>query len=275
MNAPAPWWIALALTGLIVLTAFRAGSLRASGAAAAMVTGTLALRVQWAWGVYLIGWFVAATLLSRVGRAIKSQRTNDVVAKGDQRDAWQVVANGGVFALGAAWWLLDASLGEGGRLILAGASAAALAAAGSDTWSTEIGTLYGRQPLSLRTLQPARPGESGAITVIGSLGGVAGAVVLTSLAIAVGMVPFALAVPVTMGALAGAWSDTLLGAWVQERRWCPACNASTERAIHSCGTPTQHHGGIRGLNNDAVNALCTVVGASAAVMLTRLGIELP
>jgi len=275
MDSPAPWWIALALTGVIAATALRAGSLRTRGALTATVTGVLALRVQWAWGLYLIGWFVAASLLSRLGRTRKSQRTHDIVAKGDQRDAWQVMANGGVFALCAAWWLLDASLDEPARVTLAVAAAAALAAAGSDTWSTEIGTLYGRQPLSLRTLRRAHPGESGAVTLIGSLGGTAGALLLTWLAVAVGMTPSALALPVTLGALAGAWSDTLLGAWAQERRWCSACHASTERAMHSCGTPTQHRGGIRGLSNDVVNALCTFVGAVVAVMLTRLGIGLP
>ena len=99
MHDIAPWSIAILLTAAIVIAAWRSGSLAGNGAVAALLIGLVALRVQWSWGAFLLAWFVLASLLSRIGRARKAVRTAGVVAKGDRRDARQVLANGGVFAL--------------------------------------------------------------------------------------------------------------------------------------------------------------------------------
>ncbi len=272
MAMPAPWWIALALSAAIALVAWRLGSLRFNGAVAALLIGTAALRVQWAWGAFLLVWFVVASILTRMGRERKAHRTAGLVEKGGERDAWQVLANGGVFACCALWWLVNGSASVDARLALAAAAAASLSAAGADTWSTEIGTLLGGDPISLRTGRRTAAGTSGAVTWQGSLGGVAGAIVLTALAVVLGVVPAALAPAVAIGALAGALADTVTGAWWQEQRWCAVCGTETERAIHVCGAPSRHVGGVRGLNNDAVNAACTVVGAVVAGVLVTFGI---
>lgn len=78
-------------------------------------------------------------------------------------------------------------------------------------------------------------------------------------------VPF---LAVAIGGFAGALADSLLGATVQERRWCELCKTFTERPIHSCGTPTSHAGGLVGFDNDAVNAACSAVGALIALLLS-------
>ncbi len=260
------------LAGGIALAAWYAGSLRPSGVVTALVVGVLALRVQWSWGVFLIAWFVLASGLSRLGRARKVARTGAVVGKDDRRDAWQVLANGAVFAACAGLSLFVSSPDGSLHTTLALAAAGALTAAGADTWSTEIGTWIGGDPRSLRTLHRVPPGTSGAITMAGSLGGLAGALLLAALAQRLGVIPREAFLPVAAGGVVGATTDTLVGAWWQERRWCESCRASTERAVHSCGTPTVRRGGLRGLGNDAVNAVCTLVGATAAIVLGRIGI---
>jgi uncharacterized membrane protein len=68
-------------------------------------------------------------------------------------------------------------------------------------------------------------------------------------------------------AVAGAFADTLVGAWWQERRICPHCDRATEQRIHHCGTPTRPQGGVRWLSNDVVNLLCTLLAALLAVLL--------
>ena len=78
-------------------------------------------------------------------------------------------------------------------------------------------------------------------------------------------VPFA---AVALGGMAGALTDSILGATLQARRWCEACAKSTERLVHSCGTPTRHAGGVAGFDNDAVNAVCSLVGALVALVLS-------
>ncbi len=266
LTSPAPWWLSVLLAGGIAIAAWRARSLRLSGAVGAFVIGTLALRVGAGWGVFLIAWFVLASVLSRIGRQAKEQRTRDIVAKGDQRDAWQVLANGGVFALCAA---IALALDSDARW-LGVAAAGSLAAAGADTWSTEIGTLWGGTPYSLRERRRVPPGTSGAITLAGSVGGLAGAFILSMLAVACAVIDPVATISVAVGGTAGAWMDTWIGAWVQERRWCPRCERATERDVHSCGTSTEQRGGWRRLDNDAVNAVCSVAGAVVAVVAASL-----
>jgi uncharacterized membrane protein len=74
-------------------------------------------------------------------------------------------------------------------------------------------------------------------------------------------------VAVLAGGVAGALADTLVGAWLQERRRCPACGSATEQAVHDCGTSTVPAGGLRGLDNDRVNLLCALAGAIVAPLV--------
>jgi uncharacterized membrane protein len=71
------------------------------------------------------------------------------------------------------------------------------------------------------------------------------------------------------GGLAGVLVDSLLGATVQRRRWCPACERQTERTTHDCGTPTAPRGGLAWLDNDMVNLLSNAAGGLVALALAR------
>ncbi len=260
--------IGVVLAGGVAFAARRAGSLTASGAVAATVVGTLAMTAGWRWGVFLIGWFVAASLLSRSGRAIKLTRTDGVVEKGDQRDAGQVLANGGVFTLAAAAaitaaiaaWPFPAD-------VAALAAAGSLAAAGADTAATEVGTRWGKTPWSLRTHSPATPGSSGAMSLVGTFGMIVAAAVLGIYAAVIGLVAWSSALIVAYAGVCGALTDTVLGAWLQSRRWCASCAQHTEQIVHRCGNATVPDGGLSWMTNDLVNVGCAVVGGLVAVAL--------
>lgn len=252
------------LAALIAATAWRAGSLTRSGAVAAVLVGGVSMTAGRSWGLFLVLWFVSASLASRAGRARKERATADVVAKGGQRDAVQVLANGGVYAACA----LAALLGLPGA-VWASVGAAALVAAGADTLATETGTLWRGQPWSLRTLGPVPTGTSGAVSVPGTLGMLAGAGVLAAFGVWLGLVPARDALAVALAGVAGAVADTLIGAWWQARRWCPDCARETEQHEHRCGTPTNPWRGVPWLNNDVVNFLCTLTGAGVALSLLR------
>ncbi|MDE3172517.1 MAG: DUF92 domain-containing protein [Gemmatimonadota bacterium] len=254
-----------AALGFVVATAVagaarRARALSPSGAVAAVLVGTAAVAAGWDWGALLIAFFVASSLLSRVRRGEKAAAAGAIAAKGDERDAVQVLANGALFALaalgyacapGAAWQ----AMGGG-----------ALAAATADTWSTEIGLLAPRPPRSIVTLRPVPPGTSGGVTALGLLGGVLGASFIQIVAVLCHW-PLGAAVAVVVGGVAGTLADSLFGALAQQRRWCDGCGAATERAVHACGQPTRIVGGIPWLDNDGVNALATLAGALAAASL--------
>lgn len=171
-------------------------------------------------------------------------------AKGQERDPWQVLANGGPAALGAlapeaGLWLVTASL----------------AAAAADTWATAAGGWSRRPPRQIVTGALIPPGTSGGVTWTGSLGGAVGAL---SVGIAVALFApewrslllAALSIGVT-----GMLLDSLLGATLQGRFRCDRCGQDTERRVHHCGQPARLTGGLPWLTNDGVNALAT--GAAA------------
>ena len=242
--------------------AHRARSLTGGGAVAAALIGMAAVTAGWSWAILLISYFVSSTLLSRLGRQRKQERTKGMLEKPGPRDMQQVLANGFVFLFAASAAAFE--LGPVGLWMAIGAGG--LAASAADTWATEIGTLVGQNPRSILTGQPLRVGQSGGITVAGSLASVAGSA-FVALVIAIAGWPGSLVLPVAVGGLAGALSDSLLGATLQQRRWCDACEQATEMFIHKCGAVTRQVGGLAFIENDAVNLSATAVGAVMAALL--------
>lgn len=248
----------------IALLAWRARSLSAGGAIAATIVGALSLLAGWQWAVLLFVYFVSASALSRWGARRKEVSTRGVVAKGGERDALQVLANGGVFAIAALLSLLFPVHGE--RWVALGAGA--LASSASDSWATEIGTLVGGTPRSILGFAPVPVGMSGGVTAAGSVAAAAGALFVALVAVVLAW-PARVALAATLGGISGSTLDSLLGATLQERRWCDQCGRATERAIHDCGGPTRGAGGFNWLDNDAVNFVCGAVGGLIALAITR------
>ena len=244
--------LGLALAAAAVALAHRAHALTRSGALAAWAVGTVVFGVGgwWAAGA-LLTFFVSSSLLSRWRRRQKEALGYE---KGGRRDAGQVLANGGV----AAACLLLMALGIPNALLL---FLAALAAANSDTWATEIGSALGGQPYDIRTGRRADAGTSGAVSLAGTLAALAGAALLGLFAGS----PKAFLV-VTLAGFGGALCDSLLGATVQAQWRDPAKPGRwTERP--QAGPPGR---GLRGVGNDAVNGLCTLSAAGLAALLARL-----
>jgi uncharacterized protein (TIGR00297 family) len=253
---------AVAIAGVIAIAAWAARALTGRGAIAATLVGAAAIAAGWSWGVLLLAFFLSSSALSRAGVDIKNRRTAGVVEKSGPRDALQVIANGGVFGIAAVASVVapsDAWLAAG---------AGALAASTADTWATEVGTLVGGTPRLVTTWRVVPPGTSGGVTAAGTLGMIAGSAFLTLVTAAV-VWPGHVVVAAFAAGVAGALADTLAGATIQARRRCSSCDALTERTIHSCGTPTLHAGGIPWLSNDAVNLLCSAVGAGTAIAVAR------
>lgn len=224
------------------------------------MAGAIAVAAGWSWGFLLLAFFLPAIALSSLGAQRKAARVDRVVAKRGSRDAWQVLANGGVFTAAAAMHVVAPAP------IWLAVGAGALAASASDTWATEVGILFGGQPRSILSRLKVPPGTSGGITWRGSAAAVAGAVFM---ALAAWLAGFAVSIhAVIAGGVAGAFADSLIGATLQERRWCDLCDVSTERPVHDCGTVTRVSGGIAGLDNDAVNLACSSIGALVALVLS-------
>lgn len=250
----------LALAAAIAVGARAVRALTTGGAIAATLVGAASVAAGWSWAGLLLAFFLSSSALSRIGIDIKRRRTSAILEKGDERDAIQVLANGGVFAAAALGYAL---LPWDGWMALGGG---ALAAATADTWATEIGTLARGAPRVITTWRPAPPGTSGAVTWLGSSAMVLGSAFLT-LGMVAAVWPRHVCVAAFVGGVVGALADSLAGATMQARRRCASCDALTERAIHSCGAHTVHVGGASWMTNDAVNFLCSIVGASSALVI--------
>jgi len=95
-----------------------------------------------------------------------------------------------------------------------------------------------------------------------------GAFVVAVLAVIIGW-SVAIAFAAALGGMVGMLMDSVLGATIQDRRWCTVCARATERRVHSCGNPTRRTGGIPGIGNDLVNFLATLFGGAVALLSAR------
>ncbi len=215
------------------------------GAAGALAVGAA---VTWGLGwrglILLLAFFVSGSVLTQVAGG-----------EGGQRTLRQVLANGGVAAAAGLW----------GRWSIA---AAALAAATADTWATEIGAFSPTAPRLLTTGRPVPKGTSGAISMLGTVGGVvgAGAIALLAWVLGKGATVPGSAVVVASAGVVGMLVDSLLGATVQGVYECPQCAARSERHGAVCHEPVRLIRGWRWLDNDAVNLAATLAGAAVGAL---------
>ncbi|HXG96749.1 MAG TPA: DUF92 domain-containing protein [Gemmatimonadales bacterium] len=185
------------------------------GVAAALGVGlATGYGLGWRGLLLLLGFFVSSSLLSN-----KTSRNHR-----------QVIANGGIAALSA---LLGSWL----------AFAGALAAATADTWATEIGRFSPTPPRLITTGARVPAGTDGGMTLLGTVGGIAGAGLIAGLAVGLGPggSGLGLAMRVAVAGIIGMVLDSLLGATVQ--------------------------GKVRWVDNDAVNLAATLTGAVCAGLI--------
>jgi uncharacterized protein (TIGR00297 family) len=248
--------VGAALAACISLAAYRVRALSFGGAIAAFAVGTIVVAAGgWNSAAVLLAFFVPSALLTGLGRERK--RSLRGTQEPAPRTAWQVLANGGVAtlcAVAALRWSVPFNA----------AFAGAFAAASADTWATEFGTLARRRPVSILTLRPIETGLSGGVTLLGTGAMIAGALCIAVVASLLRVAPL---LPIVAAGIAGALLDSIVGASLQARRWCPRCSCECETPHHYCGTPTTMRRGVRWIQNDAVNLTATLSGAIVAAAL--------
>jgi uncharacterized protein (TIGR00297 family) len=197
---PRHWAAALAVNAAAAALTGALGIVRRSGAVAGAIAGFLILSFG-GWGAYGLLWafFLAGTIATKLGYRRKAALG---LAQADtgRRGAAHVVAN---CLVPAALLLLGVR-----TVAFVGSFAAALA----DTLATEVGTLFGRRPVSPLTLRPVPAGTPGAVSLPGTAASLAGAVVLALVGAGLGLIPSGLVLAAAAGGFLGALAESVLAA---------------------------------------------------------------
>ena len=195
---------------LATTAAFAAGTVGVSGAVVGMILG-VALWVFGGWQAFVILFlfFVLGSGTTKVGYAGKAAR-GIAQERGGRRGARHAIANAAVPVF-LAFLALSTPHGDLFRM----AMVAALATAAFDTVSSEIGQVWGRRPFLPTTLRRVPPGTEGAISVEGTLAGVAAAAVIAGAAGLLGLTGgggLIAAAVIVAAAFFGATLESYLGA---------------------------------------------------------------
>ena len=235
------FWTHLGL-GLLVniflaLIGWLFGWVRASGCQSGILVGTLIFGFQgWRGLAILLCFFFFGSLSTQMGYHYKRELGISQSKRG-ARGAREVLANGVVPAVLS---ILAAVTGHGPLFVVGFVSA--LAAATSDTVSSEIGQWIGGEPILITNLARASRGSDGAVTLKGSLAGAFAALTLSSIAFQIGLVNQAQFWVVQVAGLIGNLVDSFLGATIE---------------------------GKQGIDNEMVNFLNTLTGAGVGIALDR------
>jgi len=233
-NDVTTWAVALGVNLLFGGFAWWRGTVSRSGFVGGVLIGTLILALGGV-GAYaaLCGFFVVGTAATRLGYARKAKAGLAQEARGRRgtKHALANCATGTVLAVSLPLWP---------SWLPAVGLVAAFATAASDTLGSEIGQLYGKRPYLPTTFRPVPPGTEGAVSVEGTLAGVAGSIALGALGWAFALYPAVGIAVVAAGAFVGTTVESYVGAiWGQDAR----------------------------IGNEAMNFLNTLVGAAVAMAI--------
>lgn len=225
--------IAILLAGMFITV--RAGKLTVSAAITGGLVGLLVfIGASYTGVVMMAAFFIIATVATSWRINEKTQSGLAENNKG-RRTTGQVIANSGVAGLlGLLVWLYPQHANVF-RLMIA----ASLAAATSDTLSSELGNIYGRRFYNIVTLKKDIRGLDGVISLEGSIAGVIGSSAI-ALIYAAGFGWNKHIIIIIVAGTIGNISDSILGATLERSRY---------------------------LNNDVVNFLNTLIAALAALII--------
>ncbi|MGD9898951.1 MAG: DUF92 domain-containing protein [Calditrichaceae bacterium] len=207
------------------------------------------------WAVPILTFFILSSILSKVGKGIKS-KFEDTFEKTGIRDQMQVIANGGI---GGILILLNHFYPSDLFYLLFLAS---MAVATADTWATEIGVLFNGKTRLITNFREVSPGVSGAISFAGTTGALLGSLtVVSSGVLFISSEKLMLYFSLSVFGLIGSMIDSLVGATLQSQYHCRVCGKYTEKSLH-CNERTKLVSGHTIISNDVVNitsAFITVI----------------
>jgi uncharacterized protein (TIGR00297 family) len=233
-------------------------------------------------GVYLLAgvgvfitslfFFFSSSMLTRLNFEYK--RSIGASEKESGRSLAQVIGAGVVAALLSVLYVFSPH--NIGNALLVGVYVA-IASSNADTWAAEIGSLSKSKPrLITRPSQVVEAGTSGGVTMLGTFGSLLGSFLTAAVAMVISIVEHPgiakmeiFSVIFILGWL-GEVIDSLVGATLQVKYYCPRCNTLTDKRIHKCGSETIHVSGYSYITNEVTNIIATSIVSIAAIALELL-----
>ncbi len=218
------WWVALGLnTGLLAIAWLvpkklltPAGYVHAWGLGV-LVWGCLG----WRGYSVVMAYFLLGTAVTRIGMAQK-----EAAGIAEKRSGVRGPENVWGSALTAAFCAIAVLLAQREMLPIFSAATIPLFHLGyvasfstklSDTTASEVGKAYGKRTFLITTLRPVPPGTEGAVSLEGTLAGVAGSIVLAAIAWAVGLITLPGVGLCVVAAFVATTLESVIGATLQEQ----------------------------------------------------------
>lgn len=230
------------MNGGVAAAAYFAGTVGKSGVVAGIAVGTIIFYATgWPGYSVLLAFFAIASGLSKMGYARKAA-LGVAQEAGGRRGSKHAAANCGFAVLCClAALFADGAFGVYSMLAFLGAFATALA----DTTGSEFGQLYGKTPFLITTFRRVPVGTDGAVSVEGTVAGIAASAVIALFGFWLVPGGFGLAgvAAVVAGAFIGTTAESYVGATIE---------------------------GVRHIDNEVVNFFNTVIGGIASAALFAL-----
>lgn len=261
MNLYSPWIVAIALNTLLIGVAFALPKklLTPAGYLNAWLLGVIVWTALGALGyATVLFYFFVGSAVTKIGMAEK-EAYGIAEARGGVRgpgNVWGSALTGALCAIAIIIirWVSNGAALENATLesapsekwiaLLALGFVASLSTKLSDTTATEIGKAYGQRTFLITTLQPVPRGTEGAVSLEGTLAGIAGSVALAALAWLVGLISLWGVGVCAIAAFVATTVESLIGASIEEK--------------------------LDWLTHDLVNIINTTIGAGVAIGLGYL-----
>ena len=251
--------LGIGLSGLIAVAAVAKKKLTFYAGLTAVAVGALVfVWAGWvAWAV-MIAFFASTSVTGRFSKQLNPTS--------GPRKVTQVLANG----LPAVLFAFVFHITNSPLFLLA--PVAAIACATADTWSSDIGVVSRQKPVSILTFKRITPGQSGGVSLLGSMASVLGAAFIAGVFLVLvyffyenDVMPFLAFYIITVCGALGSLVDSVLGAGIQAKyRYNDIIVEETKSHMQNAALVS----GFKGVNNNVVNFLSGLAAGGIAVGLS-------
>ena len=261
------WLLAFGLSGSVAILSHRFKLLSLSGSIMTFIMAFFIFGLgEWKWTMPLFTFFVLSSLLSKL-KSRWNPSSDYVHEKSGVRDYKQVLANGGLPSVILFIGILSGQMDSFYSLYLV-----AIAAATSDTWSTEFGGIFKGKTYDIIGFKPIREGLSGGISSYGTLGGLLGAICISWFAVGFSNYAYTQVICIAIFGFFGTLIDSVLGSLFQVKYIDPDGQITEKPKFFEL--KNQHYSGWKWMNNDVVNLLSPLLSILLFYVAYSLGFSL-